>query len=523
MDDLSSEKTEMLLQFQDLTGIDSMGRCKELLESYNWNLEMAVQDQFNQNEGRAPVIQHSGQFQSPQDQVRELTRPIAVNIFHPNQRIYYASAIRRPVNWITWLKWLFAFPFRFTFSTVFDVFVFFYRFFVPDPRSRITDPYGDVRSFIEKFESSYGFMHPHFERMTFSQVMQKSKSEFRFLIVYLANFSSEDCTLFNTACLVNPDVYEFISNNALFWACSVESPEGYRVSKIFRSRYEPFVAVVCLRDNRLTVVGRIEGAQSGEAFLQRIRRIINDNTSYVRAARSEADDRNLSRLLRDQQDDAYQESLKRDREKAKQKEEENRMRKEQEDAILKQKQEKKMKKAETKLLKRTIRESFPAEPESGNPDALPLAFKMPSGERINRVFCTQDTLALLRNFVFCQECCPPKFDIMKSFPRKCLPNPEASSGSEMDQTLKEYGLSKNELLFVQQNFDSDDEESETGESVADSLPSLTNGKDPRADETLEQDSVEDDVDFVGSESSSDYEEEIEDFDHELIGDHESTT
>lgn len=474
MDDTTPEQTEMLLQFQDLTGIDSLNRCKEILVSYQWNLEMAVQDQFNQNEGRAPVAPPPpatpGQFQTQDQQVRELTRPVPLNVFHPNQRIYYASAVRRPMDWITWLKWLFALPFTFTFQTVIDIFVFFYRFFVPDPRSRITDPYGDVRAFIDKFEELYGFVHPHFERMTCSQALQKAKTEFRFLIVYLTDFSNEECRSFNTNCLVNPEVYEYINNNALFWGCSVETPEGFRITKILRTRYEPFVAVVCLRDNRLTVVGRIEGAQTAEAFLQRIRRIINDNTSYVRAARSEADDRNLSRLLRDQQDDAYQQSLRKDREKAKEKAAEELKKQQEAEAIKLQKDLKKQKKAETKLLKQTMKDSFPPELDANETDALPIAFKMPSGERVNRVFNCHDSLHLLRNYVYCQPNCPPRFDIMKSFPRKCLPHPDTASSEEMDQTLKGYGLSKNEMLFVQQTFVSDDE-SETGESIAESTTS----------------------------------------------------
>ena len=45
-------------------------------------------------------------------------------------------------------------------------------------------------------------------------------------------------------------------NNVLFWGCSVNSPEGYRVSQALRESTYPFLAVIVLRQNRMMVVGR---------------------------------------------------------------------------------------------------------------------------------------------------------------------------------------------------------------------------------------------------------------------------
>ena len=189
-----------------------------------------------------------------------------------------------------------------------------------------------------------------------------------------------------------------------------------------------------------------------------------------------------------------------------------------EDAIRQQKEMKKQKKVEMKLLKRTIRESFPPELAAGDTDALPLAFKMPSGDRINRIFNCHDSLFLLRNFVFCQPKCPPKFDIMKSFPRKCLPHPDTSSSEDMDKSLKDFGLSKNEMLFVQQTFDSEDEESETGESIAESTTSLpaeeskATTNDADVVENPEIESLEGELDFVASDDSSSDDDDDDDED-----------
>lgn len=44
------------------------------------------------------------------------------------------------------------------------------RFIRPDPRGRVTDPVGDVVSFMHSFEEKYGRSHPVFYQGTYSQV-----------------------------------------------------------------------------------------------------------------------------------------------------------------------------------------------------------------------------------------------------------------------------------------------------------------------------------------------------------------
>ena len=44
------------------------------------------------------------------------------------------------------------------------------RFVRPDPRGRVTDPVGDVVSFMHSFEEKYGGAHPVFYQGTYSQV-----------------------------------------------------------------------------------------------------------------------------------------------------------------------------------------------------------------------------------------------------------------------------------------------------------------------------------------------------------------
>ena len=48
-----------------------------------------------------------------------------------------------------------------------------------------------------------------------------------------------------------------MSQNMLFWGCSVRRQEGHRVSQALRENSYPILAVIVLRQNRMVVVGRI--------------------------------------------------------------------------------------------------------------------------------------------------------------------------------------------------------------------------------------------------------------------------
>ena len=122
---------------------------------------------------------------------------------------------------------------------------------------RRTDPIGDVRSFKEKFESKYGSTHPTFHPGSYSQVLDEAKKELKFLLVYLHSADHQDADAFCSSTLASPALADFVAgNNALFWGCSVDSPEGYRVSQALRESTYPFLAVIVLRQNRMMVVGR---------------------------------------------------------------------------------------------------------------------------------------------------------------------------------------------------------------------------------------------------------------------------
>lgn len=74
---LTGEQTEKVLQLQDLTGIEDMTICRDVLQRHQWNLEVAVQEQLNIREGRPSIYATE-------------SRPPAVISDLLGQRVYYA-------------------------------------------------------------------------------------------------------------------------------------------------------------------------------------------------------------------------------------------------------------------------------------------------------------------------------------------------------------------------------------------------------------------------------------------------
>lgn len=168
----------------------------------------------------------------------------------------------------------------------------------------------------------------------------------------------------------------------------------------------------------------------------------------------------MNRMLREEQDKAYMESLKADQEKDRKKEE-DRKRRENEEKEKRQKEEDEQQQREKLIrLKYDLADKIPSEPSNQDPETIRILLKLPSGKRLERKFRRKDSVMSLYYFVFCHDESPLKFQITTNFPRKELPghppslddplwNKEAKrSTPDKIPTLEEIGLGKSEVLFV---------------------------------------------------------------------------
>jgi len=316
-----------------------------------------------------------------------------------------------------------------------------------DPRRAITNPVQDVTEFIAQYETAYGRDHPTFYQGAYGQVLADAKKELKFLLVYLHCDDHVSSERFCLDVMTDRDIREFVDENMLFWACSVTKPEGYRTSQALRENTYPFLALIVLKNNRMTIVARIEGVVDPAVVLTRLHQGVADNEAFLVAARTDRHERNMAQSLRQQQDEAYLLSLKADQEKEKKKQDEQRKIREQELERTKKIDDEIKRIEDLKNQKTTAAETLKKEPPVDHPDAIRTVIKLPNGTRLERRFLKTDSLSHLHQFVFSHAEAPNEFDIATNFPKRNLPCKESSS-NPTPPSFAEVGLGKSEMLFV---------------------------------------------------------------------------
>ncbi|XP_060522798.1 FAS-associated factor 2 [Cylas formicarius] len=431
---LTGEQTEKVLQFQDLTGIEDMTICRDVLQRHQWNLEVAVQEQLNIREGRPSVYASE-------------SRPPAVVSEHLGQLIYFSpptdgsgSGIRK------YFKIFASLLYNLCYTTVMTFIQIARRMLGIEYQPRI-DPLQEVLEFIRLYEEKYGCNHPVFYQGTFSQVLNDAKRELRFLAVYLHDDDSNDADLFCRETLANPEVVRYINTNFLFWSCSIKSREGKRTLNAIRPNNFPLIAILVLKENRMVVAGRLEGYWNPNHLMQQMRSVVNEFEIHLVQARAERFETSLNRSLRQHQDEAFMESLRADQEKERIKEESRRAeaeRQRQYEQELREEEERRLALQQEKL---NSVSKVPSEPDISDPNAVHVVFKLPSGSRLERRFLKSHSLEHVFYFVFCHPNAPDSFEITTNFPKrvlKCRPQHQR----ERVETLEQAGLKNREVLFI---------------------------------------------------------------------------
>ena len=328
------------------------------------------------------------------------------------------------------------------------------------------DPIVEVTEFISEFDAKFGSVHPVFYHGSYNQALNDAKRELKFLLVYLHSNSHQDTNEFCKSILGHKKITDFIDqNNILFWGCSVDRAEGFQVSQALREGGYPFLVLIVLKNNRMVVVERFEGKETlnRESLLTRLKRSIEENELSLITARLEREERNMTHLLRQEQDQAFLESLEVDKEKERKKQEERN--KKEAELQAKKKQELEIIKRRERLerLKIDLADKIPPEPNPTDALATKIVIKLPNGTRLERHFLKNQSIKYLYFFVFCHDQSPLQFQIRTNFPPRDLPGkppvPEDFDFEEEQQqinhhndvdppTFEECDLGKGAMLFV---------------------------------------------------------------------------
>ncbi|KAK1518861.1 UBX domain-containing protein [Colletotrichum costaricense] len=436
---LSASQQESLQQYTSVTN-QELKDAIPLLQRSQWNVQIAIAKFFD-GEGPDPVAEAMAQ-DIPRTEARHenlqesllasAARPPAPRRDRPDPApriVPQPNTVHRP----PFLIGLLLAPFSIGYSIASKVFrtVFYLLSFLPRqirPRAITSGPGNGLRStngrrmlmprdtaarFKREFEEEYGSTElPWFEG-GIAQAQDLAKKDLKFLLVVLMSPEHDDTESFTRETLLNPDVVSFINdpaNNVILWGGNILDSEAYQVAQEYNCTKYPFSAIICLTpkegSTRMSIIKRLAGPMPATAYLAEAQTAINKYAPDLAGVRAERTAQEVARSLRTEQDTAYERSLAKDRERARQRREAEKAaaeaaRKAEEEAEAAARREELGDK-----WKRWRATTMEDEPPASNKDVVRIALKMPESSgagRIVRRFRNDTTMETLYAFVECYD------------------------------------------------------------------------------------------------------------------------
>lgn len=276
---------------------------------------------------------------------------------------------------------------------------------------RPLNPRDTAARFKREFEEEYGSHSLPFYDNGYAQALDAAKKDLKFLLVILFSPEHDDTISFTRDTLLSPEVMTFINdptNNIIIWAGNVLDSEAYQVSTGLRCTKFPFSAIITHTPREgstsMSVVARITGPVSASAYIAKLQSTISTYSEQLAAVRSARSAQEFDRNIRQEQDSAYERSLRLDQERARQRREVEAAR-----AAAEKKAAEEAAAAEKYALnlqqwKQWRSQKLEPEPEPGAKDSVRIALKMPgTGERVIRRFRADAETEELYAFVECYD------------------------------------------------------------------------------------------------------------------------
>lgn len=292
---------------------------------------------------------------------------------------------------------------------------------VTGPRRAPPNPRDTAARFIREFEESTSVKDlPWFEG-GYAQAMDLAKKEVRILMVYLQSDEHDDTAVYNKETLANPTIIQWMrEQNVVLWGGSVASAEAYQVAQSLSVNGYPFIALITLTPpaanassssssalpTTMSTILKLSGLLPPAILLSKLQTATQAHAGALGRIRAIADSHRADRELRNEQNSAYERSLARDRERARQ-------RREAEEAAARAAEEERraaedaalaVKRAKAWILDQRRRDRLPAEPGAQDPAAR-VQLRFPSGDRVVRRFAKGTTMEEVYRWV---ECCPER-------------------------------------------------------------------------------------------------------------------
>jgi len=264
------------------------------------------------------------------------------------------------------------------------------------------------------------------------------------ILTYIHSADHQDTDKFCSQVLFgNELITEYINEHFVFWIGDISTIEGYVMANQLRATTHPHLSVIHPNG---TIIETFSGSRSYLQLMQEFTVLeqlplfqeIQENNRQNELSQQQLA---VDRMLREEQEEAYQASLRADRER------EEALRKEREEAEAKKREEEEkirleaQKEEEKKQLFEQKLKNLPPEPKEG--DVLSLAFRLPNGKRLQRKFSIDNPVQTLYDYVDTHPDTPQteySYTLISNFPKKQYP--------ASNTPLKDSGVPNHTVLDI---------------------------------------------------------------------------
>ncbi|KAJ8753542.1 hypothetical protein K2173_022783 [Erythroxylum novogranatense] len=193
------------------------------------------------------------------------------------------------------------------------------------PQDPFTTP--EEWSFLVSFEQQYGSTHPFFYACQFTDALKMAEDEHKFMFMYLHSPDHPFTPSFCNETLCSELVVQFLDANFVSWGALADRGEGLQMVAALQATTFPYCAVVApAAGDSIAVLQQTEGPISSAQLVEILQRTVEEQGLAFGKPRVEDDEKmkakvkeeekiRADRQLREEQDAAYFEALKIDKEK----------------------------------------------------------------------------------------------------------------------------------------------------------------------------------------------------------------
>ncbi|KAF3543931.1 hypothetical protein DY000_02003021 [Brassica cretica] len=512
------DAADKLGYFQAITGLEDPDLCTEILQAHGWDLELAISSftssdpHDNDADASSSHIDRHGDHSTANPETND----------YPPRGIHDDSELERglrppgiawriitlPISIVSGSLGLVSGAIGFGFWAAGGVLSYSLgmlgfggrRGGSDSSSARLVPPVssaaGEAMEFIALFDRDYGrnAFKPGFVPEGFMDALQRSRSEFKLLFVYLHSPDHPDTPVFCDGTLCNEAFVAFLNENFVCWGGSIRASEGFKMSNSLKASRFPFCAVVMPAANQRIALlqqvkfycvlcsfclWQVEGPKTPEEMIAILQRVVEDSSPVLVTARVEAEERRTNLRLREEQDAAYRAALEADQARERQRQEEaerlereaaeaERKRKEEEEARERAEREAAEREAARVRMRQEKALALGDEPEKG-PDVTQVSFssflcihylffahktsysylvlvRFPNGERKGRRFESNTKIQTLYDYVdSLGVLATEEYSLITNFPRTVYGRDKES------MSLKDAGLHPQASLFIEIN------------------------------------------------------------------------